>query len=138
MKKPTSDETKTYVMTLASGSLRRITVPAHWKVTFGPLVPPRDQSGESQSRFSGKWFALRFYEGKDQQRAVFTDVVAFRDESLRVEERVTKTRHHVAHKQAPGGQRQVVMQASVTEWRDPLAPDDGGDQEFLQLEEEKG
>lgn len=133
MAKATSktDEMKTYVMTTTGGGMRRVTVPAKWKVTFGPLVPPKERD-----HGSSKGFALRFYEGANQQRAVFTDVIAFRDESLKVEERITKTKHKVATKQAPGGAKQVVMEARVTEWRDPLQPDDGGDTEFLSLTDE--
>lgn len=120
---------KTYIMDLSGGRLRRITVPASWKVTFGPLVPRREDD-----RHQHKTFALRFYEGKDQQRAIFTDVLSFRDESLKVEERITKTKQQVVKKEAPGGAREMVVEARITEWRDPLAPQDGAaDNAFLAI-----
>lgn len=120
---------KTYIMDLSNGRLRRITVPSSWKVTFGPLVPPRESE-----RHERKTFALRFYEGKDQQRAIFTDVLSFRDESLKVEERVTKTKQKMVHKDAPGGKREMMVEARITEWRDPLAPEDGtADSSFLAI-----
>lgn len=132
--KKTDTGDKTYLMDLSGGRMRRITVPASWKVTFGPLVPK--PSGDD--RYQNKTFALRFYEGRDQQRAIFTDVLSFRDESLKVEERVTKTKQQVVHKDAPSGRREMVVEARVTEWRDPLAPEDStADANFLAITEAK-
>jgi hypothetical protein len=125
-------EMKTFLMELKGGKLRRVTVPATWKVTFGPLVPSEVRHGDVRT------FALRFYETKEQQRAVFTDVVSFRDMSLEVEERVSKVKQKMVHKEAPGGRREMMVEARITEWRNPDAPDDDGgvaaqDQEFLAI-----
>ncbi len=121
---------KTYIMDLSGGRMRRITVPADWKVTFGPLVPHRP--GEKNYDHQ-KTFALRFYEGKDAQRAIFTDVLSFRDESLKVEERVTKVKQQVMNKNGPTGAVGTVVEARITEWRDPMAPETPTDEAFLQL-----
>lgn len=123
-------ETKTYLMELKGGKLRRVTVPSTWKVTFGPLVPSEVRHGDVRT------FALRFYESKEQQRAVFTDVIAFRDVSLPVEERVSKVKQKLVHKNAPGGRREMMVEARITEWRNPDAPDDDhaeADEEFLAI-----
>ena len=121
--------TKTYLMEVKGGKLRRVTVPSSWKVTFGPLVPSEVRHGEVRT------FALRFYESEQQQRAVFTDVIAFRDVSLPVEERVTKIKQKAVHKDAPGGRREMMVEARITEWRNPDAPEDEthGDSDFLQI-----
>ena len=129
-----ADETRTYLMETKGGKLRRVTVPASWKVTFGPLVPSEIRHGEVRT------FALRFYESKEQQRAVFTDVLAFRDTSLPVEERVSKIKQKVVHKNAPSGRRDMMVEARITEWRNPDTPDDDAtdsDDEFLQITDEK-
>lgn len=130
--KAPKEETKTFVMGLTGGRLRRITVPASWKVTFGPCVPGGNKQGYTNG--SDKFgMSLRFYEGKDHQRAVFTDVIWFRDASLKVEERVTKTKQKVIDKETPSGRKGMVVEARITEWRDPEAPDDETDQDFLRL-----
>jgi hypothetical protein len=128
-------ETKTYLMEIRGGTLRRVTVPASWKVTFGPLVPSEIRHGDVRT------FALRFYESKEeQQRAVFTDVIAFRDVSLPIEERVSKIKQKMVHKNAPGGRREMMVEARITERRNPDAPDDEvadqGDNDFFALTDE--
>ena len=138
-KQAKTSETKTFIMGLIGGKMRKITVPDTWKVTFGPLVP-----GMTSARMTGHGgelgMALRFYEGKDMQRAVFTDVIWFRDESLQVEERVTKTKQKIIEKDTPKGRRATVMEARVTEWSNPDAPDndDEEDDGFLQITDETG
>jgi hypothetical protein len=126
--KKNSDAMKTYLMDLSGGRMRRITVPASWKVTFGPLIP-NDKYGNERGKY-----CLRFYESKDQQRAIFTDVVAFRDASLAIEERVTKTKQQTIHKDGPTGRREAVVEARVTEWRNPDSPQDvESDKQFLAI-----
>ena len=72
---------KTYLLECRNHVLRKVTIPASWKVTFGPLVPGAHGDGT---------LALRVYETKDKQRAVFMGVVAFRDLDVKVEERRLK------------------------------------------------
>jgi hypothetical protein len=55
-------------------------VPTSYKVTFGAVVP-----GAKASGYSGGGWGLRIWEATDKQRAVFTDVVSFRDLSIPVE-----------------------------------------------------
>jgi len=65
-----------------------IEIPDDWKMTFGPWSPrnrsdtPRTYTEGDNQRKPG-WI-LRIYEGKEQQRAVFTNVESFRDLSIPV------------------------------------------------------
>lgn len=126
-------ETKTYVLELRGGNVRKVTVPAHWKLTFGSIVPftPRQQ-GQYQNH-SG--VALRFYEGnKENLRAVMTDVVAIRDADMVIIEKRTSVKRQAAQKQTSKGMKDVVVEARVTEWVNPDAEDDEDvPNEFLKL-----
>jgi len=72
---------KQYLITL--GSLGRgtpsetfmIEIPSTWKVTYGPMLPG---SGGNQT------LCLRIYETDKMQRAIFQNVVSFRDLSLKI------------------------------------------------------
>ena len=67
------------------GRLRRVTVPANWKLTFGSLVPYVQKANASP--YGNHTLALRIYEGsKENLRAVMTDVASFYDESIVVQE----------------------------------------------------
>lgn len=107
---------KTYICTLRNGELRKVTVPASWKTTFGPTAP---FSGKNTDYNHG--LALRFYEGssKDNLRAVFTDVVAFRDASLEVQERRTEVKQEVVAMQGEGGHKSATVEARITTWVNP-------------------
>lgn len=114
---------KTYILELKDGGFRKVTVPDTWKVTFGPLSP--GARGESH-------LALRFYEGKELQRAIFTDVKTFRDASIPISEKVTRSKVMRDRKDAPGGSKDIIYEARVTEWRDPDGEEKPTDS-FLQL-----
>lgn len=119
-------ETKTYILELRNGKQRKLDVPEDWKVTFGPLIPG-DRGGNGT-------LALRFYEGKDKQRAIFTDVASFRDASIPILEKFTKTQSKRHTKHTPEGAKDFVVEARMTGWRDPDAPDDEtAHDEFLSL-----
>lgn len=120
----------TYILELRGGNLRKVTVPSNWKVTFGPLVPyTKHGGGEAHP-------ALRFYESKEKQRAIFTDVVSFRDESIPIQERITKVKQKRHRHATPEGERDVIVEARITEWRNPDDPQDpDGEFDFAQLED---
>lgn len=109
-------QTKTYILELKGGKQRKLEVPEDWKVTFGPLIP-----GE---RGGNGTLALRFYEGKDKQRAIFTDVQSFRDASIPILEKVTRTQSKRHTKNTPEGAKDFIVEARMTEWRDPDSPED--------------
>lgn len=113
-----ADETKTYILESLKGQQRKVTVPATWKVTFGPTVPY-----ERKSHGGNEQWALRFYESKDKLRAIFTDVRSFRDASIDILERRVQTKRQVMEKASQKGGRSVVAEARVEEWIDPDDPD---------------
>lgn len=117
-------ETKTYILDLQSGDVRKVTVPSTWTLTFGPTVPFMPKGGA----YDGKT-ALRFYEGsgKDKLRACFTDVKAFRDTAIPIQERRTTVQRQVAQKMASDGMRNVDIEARVTEWVNPDEINNGED-----------
>lgn len=122
------EQMKTYHVCRKGGRDQRITVPASWKVTFGPLNPG------SRGHEAGQP-ALRFYESQNQQRAVITDVISFRDTSIKVEEKRTNVKQQVLRKQTPHGDKNVVVEGRVEEWVNPDAPESSaGDSEFFRLE----
>ena len=117
------DETRDYILNCKHGKTKKVTVPAHWKVTFGPMVP-----GSKYEQTP----CLRFYESANLQRAIFTDVESFRDASIPIVERVTKKQTKTHTQKTPEGDRDVVVEARMTEWRDP-DQDHDPDEEFLSL-----
>ena len=76
-------DTRTYEIK-TQGDRFRIDIPANFKVTFGSLSPG--------SKYGGGGMALRVYESDTKQRAVFTDVISFRDLSIPVRKYVKNTK----------------------------------------------
>lgn len=134
--KPTTVGTKTYILELKNGNVRRMTIPDNWSLTFGQLVPHtlRDTSGRTSQ------VALRIYgTSKQDLRSVMTDVVAVRDESISIVERRTTVQRKASQKQTAKGAKDVVIEARVTEWVDPDAEDDDDSvpSEFLRISNNK-
>ena len=81
-----TDNLRTYLIVHEDGTRRKITIPSTWRVTFGPAA----RGGNMPKRPGGPSYkmpmALRFYENDTQQRAIFTDVVSFRDMSIPIQE----------------------------------------------------
>ena len=82
---PNNNETttSTYELTFANGSIKNITVPSSWKVTFGPAYVPNGTRPNAVRRQVP--MAIRFYETKDRQKAIFLDVISFLDTSLDID-----------------------------------------------------
>lgn len=104
----------TYLLVMKDGSQKKVTVPTAWKVTFGALYPGKEAN-------SGKT-GLRFYSSGNKQHAVFTDVEYFRDTSIAIEERVTKTQQETFYKDTTEGKKSYVVEGKVSEWQNPDAP----------------
>ena len=119
---------KTYLLELSGNRLRRVTVPSHWRLTFGPTTPYE----KKENRGGGESWALRFYDGKNLI-AIFTDVRSFHDESIQIMERVTKVQRKATQRATPKGMKDVLVEARVTEWVKPGAEDaeDGDANPFL-------
>jgi hypothetical protein len=85
MKKATENGRKIYILKTKDG-IRKLTVPAEWKITYGKLHGGRE---DGKYGGSGEGNVLRIYESKEKQRAVFTGVQEFIDASLGFEKLVT-------------------------------------------------
>ena len=117
------EKTKTYLVEFKNGAEKRITVPEEWKVTFGPCVA----GGNSNGKFEMP-LALRFYETKEKQRAIFTDVRSFRDMDIEVMEKKIVTQEEIGYVERKGVKKATTFHASTVEW---VNPDVDTDQELL-------
>lgn len=119
--------TTTYYIERAGGLDQKVTVPSHWKVTFGPLNPG-SKGGEASTP------ALRFYESPNQQRMVITNVKCFRDMGIQVEEKRVSVKRQAAWKDTPHGRKDFVVEGKMEQWVNPDAPsEDGQDESFALL-----
>jgi len=113
-------EEKVYIITHEDKTKRRITVPADWKVTFGPA-----SRGENAGNRAGQHLkmplALRFYESETKQRAIFTDVISFRDASIKIEEERTNVQEKEGYVECEGVRKKTIFSATVKEWINPDA-----------------
>jgi len=126
---------RTYLLELKNGGQRKLTVPAGWKVTFGPTVPFERKGSAGYRGDEGTW-ALRLYEKGDRLRAIFTDVRSFRDLSISVEEKRIRTKRQTIEKASSKGGKAVVAEAKIEEWVNPDDPDasSGVVDDFLRLD----
>jgi len=115
-------EEKTYIITFANNLRKRITVPADWKVTFGPAAKGANTYIDNRSRQYKMPLALRFYESDTKQRAIFTDVVDFRDSSIKIEEEKVRVHEKEGFMECEGVKKSTVFRASTKEWVDPDEP----------------
>lgn len=70
-----------YLVTLVDGQRYRLSIPAAWKVTFGPIWIPRQDRPQVYGG-AKQDYVLRVYEAQDKQRAVIQDVLELRDLSI--------------------------------------------------------
>lgn len=114
--------TRTYILTLFDGGQRKITIPAHWKLTFGNIIPYHNvkQSGSYPSNMENR-IALRIYEGsKENLRGVMTDVRSFVDGTIQImEKRGTKKTTTKLKKNANGIADVEVAVNAVPTWKSP-------------------
>lgn len=107
---------RTYLLELKNGEQRKMTFPAHWKLTFGNVLPYQGKDNRPQEYR----IALRVYgDSKEDLRAVLMDVVAFRDASIAVQERRTSIQRKGAKVQTEHGSKDVIYEAKMTEWVNP-------------------
>lgn len=105
----------TYYVQRMDGNDQKVTVPASWKVTFGPIHPGKN------GHDSGKP-ALRFYESNTKQRMVITNVMSFRDCSIKVEEKRVNVKQQTVSVREGDGMKDVIMEGRIEEWVDPDKP----------------
>ena len=112
-------EMTTYLITHEDRTERKITVPSDWKVTFGPAARGvHKYSGPSGGAIKIP-LALRFYESENKQRAIFTDVLSFRDMSIRTEVKQVKVQEKQGYMECDGQRKATTFTAKSEEWVDP-------------------
>ena len=119
MEQEEQEETKamtTYLIVHKDRTERKITVPSDWKVTFGPAA-----AGFSKGTSGGPTIplALRFYEDEKKQRAIFTDVVSFRDLSIQTEIKKTSHQEKQGFMECDGQRKATTFSTTVEEWINP-------------------
>lgn len=111
-----SEDIRTYEITLrerGDEQVVRIDVPASHKVTYG-LLHPGTKGG-----YGGDGHVLRIYESDTKQRAVFQNVLSFRDLSLPMQRLVKEVEVESEHRSDDDGNAKSKARTSVTaEWRD--------------------
>ena len=105
-----------YLITHEDKTERKITVPSDWKVTFGPAAKGMYKSGTQNFKVP---LALRFYEAETKQRAIFTDVVSFRDLSIETEVKKISTQEKRGFMECDGERKATTFQATTEEWVNP-------------------
>ena len=105
----------TYLLEFKNGERQKITVASSWKVTFGPAVAGVNK-GRSDLQMP---MALRFYEAENKQRAIFTDVVSFRDVAIVIEEERVNTQEKQGYVEVDGKRKSTTFRAETREWVDP-------------------
>lgn len=137
--KKTEVATTTYIMTLQDGSIRKITIPSTWKMTFGSLVPYQQGKGHPVGGET-RPYGLRLYEGSEKNlRAVFSDVIAIRDASIEISEKRTSVKRQVLQRQTKNGAKDVMVEAAISEWVNPDSEEsDSPDPDFLRLGSDSG
>ena len=127
-------ETTTYLIEFENKKKQKITVPASWKVTFGPaVVAPTGGRGTFQGKMP---MALRFYESKENQRAIFTQVANFRDTSIEIEEEVQNVQEKTGYTEVDGRRKATTFQVRTKEWVNPDMESDPSEHPALPTWEE--
>lgn len=80
----TDETTRTYEVVTKDGAFR-IDVPAGSRITFGPVV-----SVAGKPSYGDGGMSLRIWEGKELQRALFLNVLSFRDCSMPMKVRAVR------------------------------------------------
>lgn len=103
--------TRTLLIERANGNFTKVeNIPPDAKVTFGGVNPTAQGYNKS--------YCLRVYTSKDNQLAVFTDVVAFRDSTLKIMERKIKRNSTSGSEFGPNGGLLRVEAVSSAEWEE--------------------
>ena len=119
MKKKGVEKEKTYIIECEDRTKKKITVPASWKVTFGPCVKGTNSSTRERTGGAKIPMAIRFYESETQQRAIFTDVISFRDTSIKIMEEKIRVQEKDGYMECEGQRKRTSFSAKVSEWVDP-------------------
>lgn len=122
----TDQATKTLILEMTKGAERRITIPADWAITFGPVA-----IGAKYNSHDGGANVLRLYAdaGRKQLKAVFKDVRSFFEEGIEIVERKTETKKKTYNQMNEATGKMEAFQAEVKRktWVNPYADEDDDD-----------
>ena len=104
----TATSDRVYLLKTHGDGDLKITIPDSYKVTFGPVAPGAKGYGTGQ-------LALRVYEAENKQRAIFTDVISFRDLSIPVERKIKGKKVESKSKSDGRGNRSAQEEIEVDE-----------------------
>lgn len=108
------EKTRTLLIIHENGNETQIDIPESWKVTFGLASP-----GAEHVKGGKVGLALRIYETEKMQRAIFTDVVSFRDMSIPIRIKKVNVQEKDGFMECDGVRKRTTFQASTTEWVSP-------------------
>ncbi len=112
---------RTLLIKQGDGTELQIDIPDTWKVTFGPAA--RGESAPSKGHGMKMPMALRLYESEKKQRAVFTDVVSFRDMAIPMRVKTVNVQEKQGFMECEGTRKQTTFQAKTVSWINPDDPD---------------
>jgi len=75
-----AEETRTLICKFTDGSVKRVTFPANWTVTFSTFIPKMNERGFTHGQPS-----LRIYGPRKVQMGCLVGVDSFRDEQIEIE-----------------------------------------------------
>jgi len=97
--------------------LRKITIPADWTISFGPLAVGLKSNGMESPN------VLRIYADKKRADlvAVYRDVISVSDERVIVSQKKTTKKQKVFHKRGGNGEQSFAAEIRKTSWTNPYA-----------------
>lgn len=110
---------RTYLITHINGQETQVDIPEDWKVTFGPAVRGNSAGLGSNPHGPKIPLALRFYENDTKQRAIFTDVISFRDMSIPIRVKKRSVQEKDGYMEYDGVRKRTTFQATSEEWVNP-------------------
>ena len=120
-----SEGTKTLILEMNKGDDRKVTIPADWTITFGPIGVGARHDGNSTH-------VLRLYEdaGKKKLKAVFRNITAFHEEGIQILEKVVRKKNKTFKRKERNGEKTYAAEVRQTTWRDPYMEEDESASEF--------
>lgn len=116
-------QTITYVLVMSDKSLRKITVPKEWTITYGQLMPGISKNDRYNQGAAG--YGVRFYEGKKttgKAMAAIGGVIEFYPDTIAISEQVIETKRQSYGDSAPEGFKNSTVEAKVVSWRNINEP----------------
>lgn len=111
-------EIRTLLVTKGNGEEFQIDIPKTWKVTFGPVCAGSNASQETRSKGNIP-MALRVYESDKCQRAIFLDIISFRDMDIPIRVKKANVQEKEGYMECDGVRKRTTFQATSFDWINP-------------------